>query len=365
VSRRADDNVIDERRAETWMARAIALAAATHPHPNPRVGAVVVSPQGTVVSERAHEGPGEAHAEYAALAEAGDAARGGTLVVTLEPCVHHGRTPPCVDAIVESGVRHVLVGAADPDERVAGAGIERLRSAGIQVDVGVGEDEVMAGDAGYFHHRNTGLPRVTLTLALTLDGQAGARDRTSQWITSEEARIDAHELRAASDAIMVGAGTLRDDDPALTVRVAGYTGPQPRPVIVAGGRAIPEDATLIARRPIVLVDDAEVPVPPGCELVAVPASDGVDLEAGLKHLGAMGIVDLLVEGGPTLAASLLEGGLVDRLVIYLGAKLAGGTGLPGFSGVFETIGDAVSVQVDSVRAIGGDIRVDASFREKA
>ena len=134
--------------------------------------------------------------------------------------------------------------------------------------------------------------------------------------------------------------------------------------IVAGGRAIPEEATLIARRPIVLVDDAEVPVPSGCEVVAVPASDGVDLEAGIKHLGAMGIVDLLVEGGPTLAASLLEGGLVDRLVIYLGAKLAGGTGLPGFSGVFETIGDAIPLHIDAVREIGGDLRVDASFVEE-
>jgi len=364
VSRRADDNVIDERRAERWMERAVALSAATQPHPNPRVGAVVVSPHGSVVSERAHEGPGESHAEYAALADAGDAARGGTLVVTLEPCIHQGRTPPCVDAILASGVRRVLVGAVDPDDRVAGAGIERLRSAGIEVDVGLGEAQVIANDAGYFHHRNTGLPRVTLKLALTLDGQAGARDRTSQWITSEEARIDAHELRAANDAIMVGAGTLRDDDPALTVRVVGYTGRQPRPVIVAGGRAIPEDATLIARRPIVLVDDAEVPVPSGCEVVAVPASDGVDLEAGIKHLGAMGIVDLLVEGGPTLAASLLEGGLVDRLVIYLGAKLAGGTGLPGFSGVFETIGDAIPLHIDAVREIGGDLRVDASFVEE-
>lgn len=364
MSRRAADNVTDERHAERWMERAIALTGVTQPHPNPRVGALVVSPDGIVVSGRAHNGPGEPHAEYAALDDVGEAGRGATLVVTLEPCVHHGRTPPCADLIVDSGIRRVIVGAIDPDERVAGAGIARLRDAGIEVEVGVAAEAVIANDPGYFHHRTTGRPRVTLKLALTLDGQAGARDRTSQWITAGPARRDAHELRAASDAVMVGAGTVRDDDPRLTVRFDGYAGRQPRPVIVAGGRPIPAQAALIERRPIVLVEDGEVAVPDGCEAVVVPASDGVDLDAGIKHLGALGIVDLLVEGGPTLAGSLLERGLVDRLVVYVGAKLAGGTGQPAFSGVFETIGAAVPVRIDAVRSIGNDLRIDASFEKE-
>ena len=363
VSRRADDNVTNERRVESWMERAVALTGATQPHPNPRVGAIVLSPEGSVLSENAHEGPGTTHAEAAALVQAGAAARGGTLIVTLEPCVHHGRTPPCVDAIIDAGIRRVVVGVLDPDERVAGAGVARLDAAGIEVEVGIGAADVIAGDAGYFHHRTTGRPRVTLKLALTLDGQAGARDRTSQWITSEPARIDAHELRAASDAVMVGAGTLRDDDPALTVRLDGYTGRQPRPVIVAGGRAIPTDAALLRRRPIVFVEDGEAVVPDGCEVVVVPAPDGVDLAAGIKHLGALGVVDLLVEGGPTLAASLIRGGLVDRIVVYLGGKLAVGTGLPAFSDVFRTIDDAIPVRIDEVRRIGPDVRIDAALGE--
>jgi diaminohydroxyphosphoribosylaminopyrimidine deaminase/5-amino-6-(5-phosphoribosylamino)uracil reductase len=363
VSRRADDNVSEERRAENWMERAVSLTGATQPHPNPRVGAIVLSPEGLLLAECAHQGSGSAHAESAALAEAGAAARGGTLVVTLEPCAHHGRTPPCADAIIAAGIERVVVGVLDPDERVAGAGVERLRTAGLDVQVGIGAAAVVAADPGYFHHRSSGRPRVTLKLAITLDGQAGARDHTSQWITSEAARLDGHELRASSDAIMVGAGTLRDDDPALTVRIDGYTGRQPRPVIVSGNRAIPADAALMARRPIVLVDDEAVPLPDGCEVVVVPAPDGVDLDAGMKHLGALGIVDLLVEGGPTLAASLVRGGLVDRLVVYLGGKLAVGTGLPAFSGVFRTIEDARPIRIDAVRSIGSDVRIDAAFEE--
>ncbi|MGH8875215.1 MAG: bifunctional diaminohydroxyphosphoribosylaminopyrimidine deaminase/5-amino-6-(5-phosphoribosylamino)uracil reductase RibD, partial [Acidimicrobiia bacterium] len=224
------------------MRRAIDLARPNRTHPNPRVGAVVVAPDGTVVGEGAHPGAGLPHAEALALAAAGDAAAGATLYVTLEPCGHHGRTPPCTETVVASGVRRVVVGVTDPDPRVAGAGLARLRATGLEVTVGVLEAEVEALDPAYFHHRRTGLPLVTLKAAITLDGQAAAQDGTSQWITGPEARADAHRLRAEADALMVGAGTLRVDDPLLTVRLDGYEGPQPVPVVVAGRRPLPASA---------------------------------------------------------------------------------------------------------------------------
>ena len=180
------------------MQRALELAATHHPHPNPRVGAVVVDESGEPVGEGAHEGPGEAHAETIALKQAGAKARGSTLYVTLEPCTHFGNTAPCVTAIVTAGVSRVVVGAVDPDERVNGTGISWLRDARIEVDSDVLAEEVVALDPGYFHHRRTGLPRVTLKLAMTLDGSIAARDGSSQWITSEEARADSHLLRAAN-----------------------------------------------------------------------------------------------------------------------------------------------------------------------
>jgi diaminohydroxyphosphoribosylaminopyrimidine deaminase / 5-amino-6-(5-phosphoribosylamino)uracil reductase len=363
MSRRVDDNSFDTRRADELMRLAVGLTDGTAPHPNPRVGAIVLSDSGTMLSGRAHLAAGEPHAEVAALAEAGEAARGGTLVTTLEPCVHYGRTPPCVDAIVAAGIARVFVGAEDPDERVSGQGIGALRKAGIDVVVGVERDAVRLADPGYFHHRETGMPRVTLKVAATLDGQAAAADHSSRWITGPEAREDAHRLRARSDAVVIGAGTLRDDDPRLDVRVEGYTGRQPRPVIVAGARDLPTTAAVYDRDPIVFLPSDHAPIAGVSDVVVVPGAQQVDLNTMLKHLGSMGLIDVLVEGGPTLAGSMLREGLVDRLIVYLGAKIAGGIGLPVVGGVFSTVGAARGAEIDAVARLGPDLRIDATIRE--
>ena len=355
MSRRAmSDNLDAQRRAEEMMRRAIGLASQTNPHPNPRVGAVVVS-QGEVVAEAAHARAGEAHAEVLALAEAGGRAEGATVYVTLEPCSHDGKTPPCADALIDAGVAAVVVGAVDPDNRVSGGGIARLRAAGIDVSSGLLDAEIVATDPGYFHHRRTGRPLVTLKLATTLDGQIAAADRTSKWITGDEARLDGHGLRSDADVVVVGAGTVLDDDPRLDVRLDGYTGPQPRPVVIAGRRALPSNAVVLSRDALVY---SAAPQPLEAEQVLVADGEAVDLGAVIKDLGGRGYVSALVEGGATLASGLLRGGHVDRIVFYLAAKLAIGHGLGAFAGEFATVGEAQAVRIVDVTRIGEDLRVD-------
>lgn len=339
------------------MKAAIEAAGSHHTHPNPRVGAVVVTADGVVAGRGSHAGPGRPHAELVALEAAGDQAAGSTLYVTLEPCVHHGRTPPCTEAILAAGVERVVVAIEDPDPQVAGQGFAALRAAGIDVTIGVLAAQAAAIDPAYFHHRRTGRPRVTLKAALTLDGQVAAADGTSQWITSVEARLDGHRLRAEADAVMVGAGTVFADDPRLTVRTEGYEGPQPLPVVVAGRRPLPADAAVFSRPAIVFA-----PAPqelPG-EVILAPAAAGtkVDLARALDALGGRGIVDLLVEGGSTLAAAFLAERLIDRGVFYVGASLGGGTGLPVFGGVFASLGDARSVEITRVQRVGPDIKIE-------
>jgi len=348
---------MDERRL---MYEAIGLARGATPHPNPSVGALVLDAAGLVVGRGFHEGPGCPHAEVVALTEAGEAAVGGTLVVTMEPCVHTGRTPPCIDAVLGVGLRAVIIGTIDPDSRVSGRGVARLREAGIEVTIGVAVDEVEALDPGYFHHRRTGRPRVTLKAALTLDGQVAAADGSSRWITSEEARADAHRLRSGADAVAVGAGTVIADNPALTVRLPQYLGPQPQPVIFAGRRPLPESAQLWARQPLVFSpEDAGYPG----EVVVLPGPGGVDLSAAVKEMGRREVVDLLVEGGPTLAGSFVSGGLVDRGVFYFAGSLAGGTGRPALAGTFASLGSMRRVDIVSVDRVGPDLRVEFTMEE--
>ena len=351
LSRTGDD--MTDTQIDRAMDEALRLAAGHRTHPNPRVGSVVLDASGEIVGRGAHVAPGWPHAEAVALAEAGDRARGATIVVTLEPCDHHGRTPPCTEAIIDAGITRVVAATVDPDPQVSGRGITRLREAGLQVDAGGYTDAAEALDPGYFVHRRLGRPRVTLKWASTLDGQAAAVDGTSQWITSPEARRDAHQLRAEADAVMVGAGTVIADDPRLTVRLEAYDGPQPRPVIVAGTRPIDPALALFGRDPIVYTADD------------LPGPDGVDLSAALADLGKRDIVDLLVEGGPTLAGSLLRAGLVDRLVVYLAGSIAGGVGRPALSGVFETIGSQTPVEITDVRRLGPDLRIEATVGRDA
>ena len=282
---------------EAAMARAVALAAGvrTSTSPNPWVGAVLVASDGTVF-DGATEPPGGRHAEIVALDSAGDAARGGTLAVTLEPCAHTGRTGPCADAIIDAGVARVLVAVDDPDPNVAGQGIGRLRGAGIEVVADVLADEAAAQLAPYLKHRTTGRPYVVLKLAATMDGRTAAPDGSSQWITGEEARRDAHRLRAESDAVLVGAGTIRADDPTLDVRLVD--GPDPLRVVLGH-------------------------LPAGAKALPALERQG-DLGDVLDELGRRDVLQVLVEGGASVAHDVHAAGLVDRYVLYLAPALFGG-----------------------------------------
>ncbi len=344
--RRAVD-IADGLDVEELMHAAIDATASTYPHPNPRVGCIIVTPNHDVLSVGVCHGDGLPHAEANALASLADTdlARGATAVVTLEPCSHHGRTPPCADALVDAGVERVVIGAQDPDPKVSGNGIRKLTDAGIDVIVGVAADAVVAADPAYFHHRTTGLPRVTLKMATTLDGQAAAIDGTSQWITDEAARTDVHHLRSQNDVVLTGSGTVLADDPTLTVRYASFAGPQPRPVVVVGNRSLPADAHVMLRDPIVYGADS-----PG----------HVEVEAVIKDLGSRGVLSVLVEAGPTLSRAFLDAHAVDQVVWYLGAKLAGGAGRSAIGGTFNTLGDAVDLTVSDVTRFGSSLRITAT-----
>ncbi len=322
------------------MAEAMAAAAQarTSSAPNPWVGAVVVPAGDTPASVGSTEPPGGPHAEVVALDLAGPSARGATIYVTLEPCAHHGRTGPCADALIDAGVTRVVVGVVDPDSRVAGKGVTRLRAAGVEVVVGVGAAEIEEQLAAYLTHRRTGRPLVVLKLAATLDGRIAAPDGSSRWITATEARLDAHRLRAESDAIVVGAGTVRADDPSLTVRggaaVPGVYAPEPLRVVL--GTAPPQ-----AR------------VRPALELTG-------ELGAVLDELGGRGVLQVLVEGGATVAHDFHQAGLIDRYVLYLAPAMTGGDdGVPMFAGAgAATLADLWRGRITQVRRLGPDVRID-------
>lgn len=318
------------------MTRALVLAAAVRAAapPNPWVGCVIETPTGDVFEGATHA-VGGPHAEAVALATAtGHDLAGATAWVTLEPCSHAGRTPPCVDALIAAGVARVVIGLEDPDTRVQGRGIERLMAAGIDVIVGVLADEGARLLAPYLHHRRTGRPYVVLKTATSLDGRTAAPDGSSQWITGPAARADGHGLRAESDSILVGAGTVRIDDPSLTVRDA----PAPRgdPVRVVLGEA------------------------PATARVHPCLERGGDLGAVLDELGALGHLQLLVEGGPTVAHAFHAAGLVNRYVVYVAPCLLGGDDAPGvFSGPGAPRLDTITRgRIQSVRRLGEDLRID-------
>jgi diaminohydroxyphosphoribosylaminopyrimidine deaminase/5-amino-6-(5-phosphoribosylamino)uracil reductase len=248
-----------------------------------------------------------------------------------------------------------VIGALDPDSRVNGAGVQLLRSSGVEVEIGAGLGEAL--DPAYFHHRRTGRSLVTLKLAATLDGQTAAADGSSQWITSEVARLDAHELRAGADAIVIGAGTLRADDPRLDVRLAEYGGFQPTPVVVAGTEPLPATARLWSRNVIVV---STGPVDRFADVVVVRADEkGLpDLGEALTSLAERGLLAVLVEGGARLASALLQQDLIDRGILYLGGLLAGGVGRPLFDGIFPTLGIARPVTIERAISLGPDVRID-------
>jgi diaminohydroxyphosphoribosylaminopyrimidine deaminase/5-amino-6-(5-phosphoribosylamino)uracil reductase len=252
----------------------------------------------------------------------------------------------------------VVIGAIDPDPRVSGAGVARLEEAGVDVEIDVLTKEAEAVDPAYFHHRRTGLPLVTLKLAMTLDGSVAAADRTSQWITSEESRNDVHLLRSASDAVVVGAGTLRSDDPLLTVRLNG-TDTQPMPVIIAGAQTLPAEARIWERSPLV-VATSHIDLPSGELIVVSGEQDRPDPRATARALADRGLLDILLEGGPNLAAAWWKAGLVGRGVLFVGAVIGGGRGLAPLEGDFATMAESRPVNITEVRMVGPDIRIEFS-----
>ncbi len=342
-----------------------------HVSPNPMVGALVIAGD-EVVGRGWYEGPsGSPHAEVRALREAGDRARGATVVCTLEPCNHHGATPPCTEALIEAGVARVVAGATDPNPLVDGAGLARLRAAGIDVRDGVLAAEAHRLNAAFERHVRTGTPFVIWKVATSLDGKTAARDGSSRWITSEEARRDAHRLRAWADAIVVGAGTVLADDPALTTRHPDLPAARsPLRVVVDGAGRVPPTASVFDRSAPTLVattvagERALGRVLPAEVEVAVCAADatgGVAPAALLDELGKRDVQGVVLEGGATLAWSFLRDGAVDRIVQYVAPRLIGGATAPGalMGEGFSPVAAAQDLTFVRVDRVGRDLRVEA------
>jgi diaminohydroxyphosphoribosylaminopyrimidine deaminase/5-amino-6-(5-phosphoribosylamino)uracil reductase len=325
------------------MRMALEEARKSLPSPNPPVGAVVVSASGEVVGAAHHARAGEDHAEVSALRSAGDAARGGTLFVTLEPCNHQGRTPPCVDTIIKAGIKRVVVGCPDPNPNVVGGGARRLSESGVTVDVGIGGGEARAVIAPWTKFITSAMPYVSLKLALSLDGRIATRSGASKWVTGPEARAKVQELRAQHDAVGIGIGTAVADDPRLTVRVPGLAelGRRPTRMVFDTHLRLPLHGRLVQTARDVatwVLTGEDAPeaqeqslVDAGCVVLRVPnsAEGRVDVAAALRILAAQGIVSILIEGGAELAGSILASRLVDELHAFIAPILLGPRGRPG------------------------------------
>jgi diaminohydroxyphosphoribosylaminopyrimidine deaminase/5-amino-6-(5-phosphoribosylamino)uracil reductase len=339
--------------------------------PNPRVGCVIVR-DGMVVGEGWHERAGEPHAEVHALNRAGEAARGATVYVTLEPCSHYGRTPPCAEALIGAGVARVVVAMRDPNPMVAGQGIAMLELAGIPTTCGVLENEARELNAGFISRMERGRPWLRLKVAATLDGKTALNNGISQWITGPDARRDAHRLRARSCAMLTGIGTVLADDPALNVREV-ETSRQPLKVVVDAGLSMPPNAKILqgAKTLVVTGCDDEALIRPlqdaGAEILVLPAQQGrIDLSQLLRELGRRGLNEITVEAGKGLNGALLQAGLVDELVMYLAPMLFGDKA----QGMFdlpeiETMEQRHELEIRDLRMIGRDMRVTARLKGKA
>jgi diaminohydroxyphosphoribosylaminopyrimidine deaminase/5-amino-6-(5-phosphoribosylamino)uracil reductase len=352
-----------------FMARALELArrGVQTTHPNPRVGCVIER-RGEIIGEGFHERAGEPHAEVLALRQAGAKAKGADVYVTLEPCCHFGRTAPCVDALIAADVRCVIAAMEDPNPKVAGQGLAALRKAGIQVETGPLAAEAALLNRGFVSRMVRGRPFVTLKLAMSLDGRTAMGSGESRWITGDEARADAHRLRAEAGAVMTSVETVLADDPELTVRLVP-TARQPDRIVLDTQLRAPLDARVwdgdarriaIAVRP--LADRVEALRARGVEvaLVATTHDSRVELASALATLGAMAINEVLVESGPRLAGALVQAGLVDELVLYVAPSLLGSDAralaqMPGL----DRLDQRVKMRFTDTRQVGADLRITA------
>ncbi len=353
-----------------YMKRAIELARAAvgRNSPNPSVGAVVVK-DGRIVGEGATLPPGEGHAEWVALRQAGDAARGADLYTTLEPCCYEGKTPPCTDAILAAGVKRVYASIPDPNPKINGRGVSQLREAGVEVQLGQEAREAGEMYEGFAKFITTGLPFVTAKYAMSLDGKIATFEGDSQWITGTESRRLVHQRRRASDAIMVGINTVLRDNPRLTARDDGNSGMgrQPLRVVVDGEGRTPSSAAMLREPGKTLIATCRASeestvglMGAGAEVVSFPEIDGyVDLEALLQELGRREVVNLLVEGGGTLMGSLFDQGLVDKAWAFIAPKIVGGRDAlsPVEGRGVGLISRAMSLRCPRVERLGDDVLV--------
>jgi diaminohydroxyphosphoribosylaminopyrimidine deaminase / 5-amino-6-(5-phosphoribosylamino)uracil reductase len=333
--------------------------------PNPRVGCVIVG-NGVVVGEGWHERAGEAHAEVQALNKAGERSRGATAYVTLEPCNHSGRTPPCSNALIQSGVARVVAAMVDPNPLVAGTGLRALSDAGLETAVGLLENEAQELNSGFNSRMTRGRPWMRMKIAASLDGKTALNNGASQWITGEEARRDGHRWRARSCGILTGIGTVKDDDPQLTVRAIETTR-QPRKILIDSRLEVPSDTKLFDGAEVLIfcasADSEKIArlADKNAKVIQLPDEQGkVDLQAMAQELGKREFNEVLIEAGTKLNGSLMRANLVDELVVYLAPHVLGDNargmfGLPELTALSERN----ELAIKEVRQIGGDIRVIA------
>jgi diaminohydroxyphosphoribosylaminopyrimidine deaminase/5-amino-6-(5-phosphoribosylamino)uracil reductase len=349
---------MDDKR---WSARAIELArvADYRTSPNPMVGAVVLDASGRLAGEGYHRRQGQPHAEEEALAAAGREAKGGSIYVNLEPCTHGHRKPPCAEAIIAAGIRRAIISMPDPDPRVNGAGIERLRAAGIETELGILGESAARLNEFYVKHRATGRPFVSAKFAMTLDGKIATAAGESRWITGEAARAHGHQLRHRHDAILVGVNTILKDDPELSARLPGFEARQPLRVVLDSSLRTPATARVLgAHTVLATTGDKQLP---RAETMRLPATtDGrVALEPLLDELGRRGIISLLVEGGGETLASFFASNLVDKVYAYIAPILIGGREAPtplGGTGV-QRLADAHRLIETEVTQLDQDLLV--------
>lgn len=359
---------------EYYMEFALNLASSVsgQTSPNPPVGAVVVK-NGVLLGFGTHLKAGEAHAEVQALNMAGEKAQGATIYVTLEPCSHHGRTPPCANLVIDKGIKRAIIANADPNEKVAGQGIERLRAAGIDVELGVLQEKAEEINAVFYHYTKTKTPFVTLKSAVSLDGKTATHTGDSKWITGEDARLDVHRYRHTHDAILAGVNTVIVDDPSLTTRLPNG-GKNPIRMVLDTTLRTPLDAKILndleAETWIFTEKDvSEQKVAPYKEKgkVAIIQLQQLDIDTVLNYMGNNRIMSLFVEGGPTINGSFLEAGRINRLITYIAPKLIGGEHAPtSFSGNgIKTISEAPSLEIKCSEMIGETIKIVAEPRKEA
>ena len=356
-----------------YMAQALQLAerGLYTTDPNPRVGCVLVK-DNVIVGEGWHERAGEGHAEVHALQQAGEQAKNATAYVTLEPCSHHGRTAPCCDALIDAGVNRVVVAMQDPNPQVAGQGLARLQQAGVEVECGLMQVQAEAINPGFLMRMREGRPYVRCKLAMSLDGRTAMASGESQWITAEAARQDVHCLRARSSAIVTGIGTVRHDDPSMTVRLTdddGQYGASPLRVVLDSQCQMSAKAKILSGQLTptrVMTLNADTPQAEdlraaGAEVVAVSANNGkIDLAAMLKQLADDDRNEVMLEAGTGLSGAMLQAGLIDEFVIYMAPTLMGDSarGLLSLPGL-EKMADRIDLEINDIRAVGRDWRITA------